>query len=189
MKITERNARGPVVTLRQAQLMRRMAWRNIQPRTAPSTHDERLVPIAVRMLTCVAVLNYAMCGLEEELAEAGMLRHAVKRQFVRSQQVVQGVHQQAFEMLGRISSLATRQYNDELQRVWSLIDEAVLLAPPERSYNIVVALCRLVERLNRQLSGRYDFAPARSIYRLPAVLEVAGIRDYRIDTIIDRVAL
>ncbi len=57
--------------------------------------------------------------------------------------------------------------------------------PEEVEYNILVALCRLVEVYNKRLSGRYDFYPARQIYRLPALLE--GIaHDYRIDIIIDK---
>ena len=51
--------------------------------------------------------------------------------------------------------------------------------------DLLVALCRLVEKYNKRLSGRYDFYPARRIYSLPALLEDIA-HDYRIDIIIDK---
>lgn len=168
----------------QALLIKRTAWMNMQPRK-PRPEDARLVPIAVRMLTYVACLNYAVCDLETELAEAGMMRHRVKRTFGMVREIVQRTHQQAWEMIARISAAAARQYNDELDAAWKRIDDCVALLPPERAYNIVAALCRLIENLNAKLAGRYDFAPARALYRIPALLECTAIHDYRIDAIIE----
>lgn len=172
------------ISYREAQLIKRTAWMNMQPRK-PRPEDERLVPIAVRMLTYIACLNYAVCDLETELSDAGLLRHAVKRAFGMSQVQVQQVHQQAYEMLNKMSALAARQYNDKLDEAWQAIDVSIKLEAPERACNIVNALCRLIEKSNRELSGCYDFAPARSLYRIPAMLECTGIRDYRIDRIIE----
>lgn len=125
----------------QALLIKRTAWRNMQPR-APRKEDEKYVPSAVRMLTCIACLNYAMCDLEEELSDAKLLRHAVKRAFGMAQNQVQQVHQQAYEMLNKASVRAARQYNDKLDDTWQAITAAVALEAPERAYNIVCALCR-----------------------------------------------
>ncbi len=172
-------------TYAQAQLIKRTAWMNMQPRT-PRPEDERLVRIAIRMLTYIACLNYAMCDLEAELAEAGLLRHAVKRSFRMAQERVQQVHQQAYKMLAKASAKAPRSYNNEMDDAWQKIDRCILLSPPERAYNIVVALARLVEKLNTRLTGRYDFAPARDLYRIPGLLSCAGIQDYQIDRIIEK---
>ncbi|MCM1216572.1 MAG: hypothetical protein NC548_18880 [Lachnospiraceae bacterium] len=156
----------------------------MQPR-APRKEDEKYVPTAIRMLTCIACLNYAMCDLEDELSAAGLLRHAVKRSFGMAQVQVQRVHQQAYEMLGKASDLAARQYNDKLDEGWRAITSAVALDAPERAYNIVVALCRLIEKQNSELSGRYDFAPARVLYRIPGMLNGVEICDYKIDRIVE----
>lgn len=68
---------------------------------------------------------------------------------------------------------------------WRNISAAVALKALERAYNIVCALCRQIEKLNNELTGRYDFAPARVLYRIPAMLAGVKIRDYEIDRIID----
>lgn len=168
----------------QALLIKRMAWQNMQPRK-PRAEDAKYVPTAIRMLTYVACLNYAVCDLETELSAAGLLKHEVKRTFGIIQGQVQKVHQQAYEMLCKASETAARQYNDKLDEAYRAIDSAVLLEVPERAYNIVVSLCRLVEKLNGALAGRYDFAPARVLYRIPAMLGCAKLQDHRIDRIIE----
>lgn len=65
------------------------------------------------------------------------------------------------------------------------VQGAVLLEAPERAYNIVVALCRLVEKYNKKISPCYLFHPALPIYRIPSILECIKLTDYRIDNIID----
>lgn len=63
--------------------------------------------------------------------------------------------------------------------------QKMTLETPERAYNIVCALCRQIEKLNSFLIGRYDFAPARVLYRIPRMLDGVKIRDYEIDRIIE----
>lgn len=172
------------IPYKEALLIKRTAWMNMQPRKH-RPEDDRLVPIAVRMLTYIACLNYAMCDLETELEDAGLLRHGIKRAFRTAQEHVGKVHQHAYVMLGKISEEATRSYNEQLDWMWGRIDSSVLLAPPERAFNIVVSLVRLVERANTQLLGRYDFAPARVLYRIPGLLACAGIEDRQVDRIIE----
>lgn len=172
------------IPYQQALLIKRTAWMNMQPRK-PRPEDERLVPIAIRMLTYVACLNYAMLDLETELSNAGLLRQNIKRSFRIAQERVQHVHQEAYMMLQKVNDKATREYNDQLDWAWSCIDNAVLLDVPERAYNIIVALIRLIEKANIELSGRYDFAPSRVLYCIPSLLSCAGIEDRHIDRIIE----
>lgn len=172
------------ISYREALLIKRTAWMNMQPRK-PRPEDERFVPIAVRMLTYIACLNYAMCDLETELEEAGLFRQGVKQSFRTAQENVQKVHQRAYVMLAEVNTTAGRSYNNEMEQAWRRIDGAVLLAPPERAYNIVVALARLVERMNGELGGRYDFAPAKVLYRIPGLLACTGIEDRKIERIIE----
>lgn len=169
----------------EALLLKRMAWRQCQP-VKPTAADEKYVPIAIEMLTYVGCLNYAMLDLEAELTETGMFRHEIKRRFQHSATLVQQAHGVAYDMLRKVDPRASRQYNDLMDAAYARINECVLLEAPERFYNIVIALCRIIEKLNSQISGRYDFNPAKSLYRIPALLECVKIKDYKIDEIIER---
>ena len=53
---------------RQAMLIKHTAWMNTRLLArGPRPEDERYVPLAVRMLTLVGCLNYAMLDLKSEL--------------------------------------------------------------------------------------------------------------------------
>ncbi len=174
------------MTYKQMQLIRRTAWMNLQILDrGPSETDARYVPAAVKMLTLVACMGYAVLDLEEALAEAGKLRHLVKQRMNHIRRLTEYAHGTAFEMLRTVNPMASRQYNDQLDWMYGRITGCVLLPEPEKSYNIVVALCRLIEKYNGQVSGRYDFAPAKPMYKIPSLLECAGIVDYKLDDIIE----
>ena len=173
------------ITTRQATLMRRMAWNERRMRE-PTIEDKKLVPIAIKLLSYIACLNYALCDLEDEMRDAGKYRHETKRRIQQAQKMVEDVHNTAYYMLYNSNHIAGRQYNDATDGSWREISEAVLLPPPERAYNIVVALCRLVEKKNIQLSGKYDFTPAKKLYTIPALLACCGIEDRKIDVIIEK---
>ena len=172
------------MTREQLLLCKRTAWRNLQMR-APSEADKRYTADAIRMLNYIAALNYAMIDLEEELSAYGMLRQELKRRVRQAAAVVQKVHTEAWQMLSRISKRATEEYNDCMDWCYHKVEAAVLLEAPERAYNIVVALCRLIELYNGKIAPRYDFRPATPIYRIPALLECIKLTDYHIDNIID----
>lgn len=172
------------MTLQEAQLIKRTAWQNMQPRK-PTKEDEKYVPIAVQMLSYIGALDYALYDLEETLTAAGRFQHSTKRVVKQSQQLAMSVHAEAYQMLGRINKQASRQYNDKADETFARASECILLEGVSKSYNIVIALCRIIEKLNRSLSGRYDFAPARVLYRIPSLLKCVGETDYKIDDIIE----
>lgn len=173
-----------VSTQQELLLCRRMAWRQAQPHT-PRPEDVKYTADAIRMLNYIATLNYAMLDLEEELIEYGMYRHLVKKRVAQTSDLVRGIHEQSWRMLAKISDKATREYNDCMDWCYRKVQGAVLLKSPERAYNIVVALCRLVEKYNKKISPCYLFHPALPIYRIPALLECIKLTDYHIDNIID----
>lgn len=168
--------------------MKRMAWRNMQPRdlTHPTAEEQRLAALAVRMLLYAACLDYAMLELEEEVTAAGLFRHAAKRRILQAEELIARVHGRAYDLLVRVSPEAGRQYNDRMDAAWRRMAQSVLLPSPERSYNMVVALCRLIESANRRLTARYDFAPARELRRIPSLLDILGLQDREIDHIIEQ---
>lgn len=173
------------LTHKQAILMHRMAWNDRRMRE-PTIEDKKLVPVAIKMLSYIACLNYALCDLEDEMRDAGKYRHEAKRRIQQAQKMVEEVHNTAYYMLYNSSRVAGRQYNDATDGSWKEITDAVLLAPPERGYNIVVALCRLIEKQNLILSGKYDFTPAKKLYTIPALIACCGIEDRKIDVIIEK---
>lgn len=175
-------------TYEQKLLLRRMALHDQLQRmncTTPRPEDEKYIPDAVRMLLYVACLNYAMLDLETALVDTGRLRLLTKHRFNQAQRLVAGTHGTAYDMLQRAAPIAARQYNDRMDVMYHTIKDCVLLSEPEHSYNVVVALCRLVSQLNERLTGRYDFAPARPLARIPSLLDCIGISDHRLDNIIE----
>lgn len=174
------------MTFKQMQLIRRMALMNLRILDrGPSAADTKYVPIAVRMLTMVACMGYAVIDLETALADAGKLRHQVKLRMGQIRHMTEYAHGTAFNMLHSINPAASRQYNDQLDWMYGRISACILLPEPEKSYNIVVSLCRLIEKYNSQISSRYDFNPAKPLYKVPALIACANITDYRLDNIIE----
>lgn len=173
-----------VQTQQELLLCRRMAWRDMQPHK-PRPEDVKYTADAIRMLNYIAALNYAMLDPEEELTAAGLFRQDVKRRVNQVSEIVRGIHERSWRMLATISDNATREYNDCTDWCYRKVQGAVLLEAPERAYNIVVALCRLVEKYNKKISPCYLFHPALPIYRIPSILECIKLTDYHIDNIID----
>ena len=151
---------------RQAMLMKHTAWMNTRLiERGPRPEDERYVPLAVRMLTLVGCLNYAM------------FHHETKRRYTQARTLVAQAHGIAWSMLRKIDDRAARQYNDKTDEAYRCISDCILLEAPQRSYNIVLSLCRIISSLNGRISGRYDFNPAKPLVRIPALLECTGIED------------
>lgn len=171
---------------RQAMLIKHTAWMNTRLLArGPRPEDARYVPLAVRMLTLVGCLNYAMLDLEAELTASGLFRHETKRRYTQAQTLVAQAHGIAWSMLRKIDDWAARQYNDKTDEAYRTISDCILLEAPQRSYNIVLSLCRIISSLNGRISGRYDFNPAKPLVRIPALLECTGIEDCKIDKIIE----
>lgn len=178
------------IPFRQAQLMRRMAWKNIErlekKRDTPTEEEKRLSLRAVRMLTFVACLNYAMIDLETDLKMAGRLHNEKQRRyFYMAWRIVSEAHQKAYRMLASINPNVGYEYNKAMDDTWWKIDECVMLEGLERSYSIVCALCRLIMSLNKELGKKYYFEPAKHIERIPHIMDVQGIEDKVVDKIID----
>lgn len=171
---------------RQAMLIKHTAWMNTRLLArGPRPEDERYVPLAVRMLTLVGCLNYAMLDLESELTASGLFHHETKRRYTQAQTLVSQAHGIAWSMLRKIDDRAARQYNDKTDEAYRTISGCILLEAPQRSYNIVLSLCRIISSLNGRISGRYDFNPVKPLVRIPALLECTGIEDCKIDGIIE----
>lgn len=178
----------------QLQLIKRTAWMNIQieerKRRGEFGETEALAEAcaakARRGLEYVACLNSVAIDLEMELTEAGLFRHAAKRTVREIQQIAGRVHQQAWKMLNDYKAGVGRVYNDRMDAVAQAIDGAVLLKAPERAYNIMAALIRLISKINVTLRPyNWDFFYARELESIEPKLKRLGIKDYHIDEIIE----
>ncbi|OKY95472.1 MAG: hypothetical protein BHV66_03995 [Alistipes putredinis] len=160
------------LSYRQAMLIKHTAWMNTRLLArGPRPEDERYVPLAVRMLTLVGCLNYAMLDLESELTASGLFHHETKRRYTQAQTLVTQAHGIAWSMLRKIDDRAARQYNDKTDEAYRTISGCILLEAPQRSYNIVLSLCRIISSLNGRISGRYDFNPAKPLVRIQQINE------------------
>lgn len=177
----------------QLQLIKRTAWMNMQieekrrrgEMPEPEAVTEACAAKARRGLEYVACLNSVAIDLEMELTEAGLFRHAVKRTVREIQQIAGRVHQQAWTMLDNYKRGVGRVYNDRMDTVTGAIDGAILLKAPERAYNIMAALIRIISKINAELRPyNWDFFYARELESIGPKLERLGIKDYHIDEII-----
>lgn len=127
---------------RQAMLMKHTAWMNTRLiERGPRPEDERYVPLAVRMLTLVGCLNYAMLDLESELTASGLFRHETKRRYTQAQTLVAQAHGIAWSMLRKIDDRAARQYNDKTDEAYRTISGCILLEAPQ---GLTTSCCRCV---------------------------------------------
>ena len=172
------------MTLEEMQLVKRTAWVNMQPRK-PAPQDEVYVAHAIKMLTYIAALDSMLYELVWELNDVRLYSHNIKRRVTQVHDMVRQVHTQSYRMLNAVSPNAGRQYNDAMDRECSNICECVLLKTPERAYNIVLALCRLIEKSNKEIAPRYDYAPAYKLSKIPSLLDVIPLKDHHIDNIIE----
>lgn len=172
------------IPYKQALLMKRMAWRNMQPRTL-NEFEAQYTYIAINMLACVACIDYFLIYLSDDLEDAGLLRHNTKRIMRRAQDLAAYANGEAYRVLSQIEHRAGRQYIGVFDYCAAKINKAVLLKEViERDYNIIMALVRLLKEYNKQLGDRYYYAPAQPLYKIPDMLASLGIHDYNIDVII-----
>ena len=99
--------------------------------------------------------------------------------------MIRNIHDRSFVMLRGVSETAGRQYNDAMEREVNSISRNVSLEAPERAYNVVLALARLIGKYNDKISPRYDFRPSRQLSRVASLLSAIPFRDYNIDRIIE----
>lgn len=177
----------PTIPYKQALLIKRMAWVNMQQCDKPhipTPTEIATVPKIVRMLFLVACLDNFVIDMQESFDSCGILRGAVKRWTNLCFERVANAHGAAYRMLAEIEPETARKYNSYSEAFIKQINDSVLLEEPERSYNIVVAICRIIERENRSF-GRNDFVPAKELYSIPNVLRCCKLEDHQLDSLID----
>lgn len=173
-------------------LVRRTAWRNMQIEEHPELRkpkptDREAVSTALYMLAYIGAIDMAIYDLVDELTEAGLYRHGTKATVKRIAEIVAKANGEASDILCHVNGgERVRQYSDMYEYAYSRTQEHVLLAPPERAYNIVRAYARLFskayETVGRNLSHTYLDKASKALKRL----DIPQLKDHNIDTIIER---
>lgn len=152
--------------------------------------DEEVAKFKVpteELLLLFAALDIAITDVAQEFADAGLYRHAVKRELNAIEQIVMTTYKALYTKLQNVEKEMTRKaYDYWMVRVSDAIDDSILLAPPKRSYNIAVALARLIVKRNDSL-GRFIVAEAHPMRHVVTRLErINVVQDHHIDFIIER---
>ena len=139
------------------------------------------------ILLFFAALNIAISDVRDELAAAGLYRHAVKRNLNAAEALIFRTYTALYKKLQTVESALTRKAYDEwMIKVSDAIDDCILLTPPRRSYNIALALARLIDDLNSNM-GRFVVAEALPMHHIVTYLKrIDVVPDHNIDYIIAR---
>lgn len=172
--------------------IRRTAWMNIQIEDNPSMRKPKkrerddLIK-AMYMLAYIGAIDMCLYDLVDELTEAGLYRHALKKQINHIMRTVAYANGQANEILQRVNDgKRVRQYTDMFEYTYNEIQTHVLLKAPERAYNIVRALTRLFVEAFDAVGIRTNHIYLRDAAEVLKRLEIPQIQDHHIDVIIQR---
>lgn len=167
-------------------LIRRMMAHNERPRMPRDERDRAENLRAVRMITLIGCLDYAMLDLRSSLEAEGRFVRLAKRNFNRASACISGMHDEVMRLIRRDDGVAVRIYSDLRDKNWWLIDEHIHLGGVEGSYGVVMALCRLIESCNRSISSRYNYRSVDKLRHVRDMLSVLDIEDKGLDIIIDK---
>lgn len=168
-------------------LMRHTAQANSRRLYRPATAEDikKYKAPAEAILLFFAALNIAISDVRDELEAAGLYRHAVKRDLNTAERIIFRTYGALYDKLQTVENKICRaSYDEWMLKVSDAIDDCILLTPPKRSYNIAVALARLVANLNDGM-GRFVIPEALPIRHVVTLLErIKVVEHHELDMII-----
>lgn len=151
----------------------------------PTPSQYRRTQEAVVMLALIAAAYMFVDELPKELEETGIYRHNNKRVAGRVEQILKKASRTAEDVLKAANNgKASTGYFDCMDAFYAKITDSIQLPPPERVYNILKAMCRLVGVYSKKLT-EYHFSQSPEVAKVPAILDQIPIHDYELDNIID----
>lgn len=164
-----------VLDSRTYSLMRRIDWRQACERALSDDEAKRMNADAVKMLSYIAALDWFMFDLRDDLESCGMYRHGIKRTMnIWTDRICRDVHDAAHKLLTKVNPDVGRHYTVVGEGFRDRISSAVLLEGLDKSYSIVINLCRLIEKYNDKINSEYDFKPVKLVLELPKHLAMIG---------------
>ena len=173
-------------------LAKRTAWMNVQREEHPEKRPEQArdrndLNTALLMLAYIGAVDMVLYDLVDELTEAGLYRHATKGTINRVRRVVGHANGMANEILRLVNNgQRVRQYAEMYEYAYQQAQEHILLAPPERAYNIVRALARLFIKAYDAVGRRTRHTYLRDAAEALKHIDIPQIADKHIDVIIER---
>lgn len=175
-------------SLQALRLIRATAYANMMHEVSAPTQAEvaKYRRPTEKLLLYFAALDIAITDVALEFGSAGLYRHATKRELNEIERIVLSTFKALYNKLQVVETdLSRKAYDHWLVKVSNAIDDNILLEPPHRSYNIAVALARLIVKLNDSL-GRFIVAEAHPLRHVVRRLErINVVKDYHIDNIIE----
>ena len=137
------------------------------------------------MLSLVAAA-YKFCDeLITELEDANMYKHNNKRMANQVEPILKRASNGAMSILKRVNNGKTNAgYFDCMDAFYHAIDHCVSLDPPERIYNILLSICRLVDKYSTKLT-EYRHLQSHEAVKVVRLLQQISIHDYKMDNIIE----
>lgn len=173
----------------QRRLMKHHAQASSRRLYRPATPEEvkKFEAPTQAILLFFAALNIAISDVRDELDAAGLYRHDVKRNLNAAEALIFRTYSALYRKFQTVEKTLTRKsYDYWMIEVSNAIDDCILLEPPRRSYNIAVALARLIADLNDSM-GRFVVPEALPMHHVVKYLErIKCVEDHHIDFIIAR---
>lgn len=140
----------------------------------------------VRILLYYTVLNVTVSDIKFEFDEMGLYRHRAKKTINEVEDIVVCLFNRLRRRLLDNDPVTTRKYDQINPFAGAKVEEAILLTAPERSVNIALATCRLMMKCNDALD-RFCVPEVLPLHQnVIRRLESLGVKDYHIDSIIER---
>ena len=124
-----------MTTIASLYLQRRTAWlndhieHNPQLRKPKQTDKNELIT-AVYMLSYIGAINMALYDLIDELTDAGLYRHAIKRDVNRALEVTGNANGLASDILKRVNNgVRVRWHSDMYEYAYNEVQRHILLEP------------------------------------------------------------
>lgn len=167
--------------------MRHTAQHNIRQLDRPASPEEIAkykAPLEA-VLLFFAALNIAISDVRDEFEQAGLYRHDVKRNLNNAEKLIFQTYTSLYHHFQRVEHKVSREsYDIFTLMVSDAIDDCILLLPPKRSFNIAIALARLITELNDNM-GRFVVPEALPMRHVVKYLErIKAVEDHHIDMII-----
>lgn len=158
----------------------------IAPPTAKDA--KKMVPITNEILLYLSTLNIVVEDIISEFSDAGLYRQQTKQKLNRIALLVRRVFNDIYKIIrtSEKNGRSSQTYNSIMVEMYFTIDKAILLEPPHRSWNMAVALCRLILGINQTMGSYEVMCVNRLSEALKMLFELPNTYDYHLDSIIER---
>lgn len=176
--------------IQELRLMKRTAWMNIQREVHPpvqpnSAQEKKEITTAVYMLAYLGAIDMTLYDLVEDLQNAGLYKHSIKRNVGRVSRAVATANGIANNTLKRVNGgVRVRQYTDMYEYAYNAIQQHILIESPHRAYSIIKSLARLFTDAYNQVGAKTNHHYLAEVVKILPIIEIPNLKEYNVDFII-----